>query len=153
LLGYLKNPRSYNCRKSTLHGYLQMAASGDLLNLLRREKRRQRKRICWKNVEDGQFGGKLFVRDPPLLEREEERHLLQAMIRAVAERLPTGERALLERMLDGKNDTVGSALVLGLDGLSIPEQQRQVKRARDRIVKRLRRWHQPAPERGGSGDE
>jgi hypothetical protein len=55
------------------------------------------------------------------------------------------ERRVLALMLDGERSSAAYAQVLGITGLPAAEQEREVKRAKDRIKKRL--------EREGARDE
>jgi hypothetical protein len=137
LLGLAKNPHTYNPRRASLEGYLRLSARGDLLNLLQRERRRQRGRCDLKIVELGPWAGKYLGReeDPSWRLRlaEEER-----LLRPPAD-LSAVEGRVWELMQGGERRTPVFAEALGLSSLPQREQRAAVKRVKDRITKRLQR--------------
>jgi DNA-directed RNA polymerase specialized sigma24 family protein len=142
LLSYFRDPQRYRPDDLPLSAYLRMAARGDLLNLLAKERRHHRRRVSWSAVELDEDGRNLLGTDEDpsrLLEQEEEREEARAVLDAVRRRCTEAEAGALDLMLDGVRDTAAYAAVLGLGGLPVPEQERAVKRVKDRIVKRLER--------------
>jgi hypothetical protein len=119
-----------------------MAARRDLFNLMKREERRHRRRVAWSAVELREEAGNIPGReeDPSdLLEDREESERWEAVLRAVRQACTEAERRVLELMLAGERNTAAYALALGNTGLPAAEQEREVKRAKDRIMKRLER--------------
>jgi hypothetical protein len=142
LLTYLENPSAYDPSRLDLAAYLRMAARGDLFNLLRAEGRHRQRQNPWSVVEDGGEAGNLLGREEEpsqRLERLEEEEQWQARLRSVAQRFTATERRVLELMLAGERAVAAYAAVLGLEGLPITDPQREVKRLKDRIKKRLER--------------
>lgn len=143
LLAYVQRPQAYDPGRLDLGAYLRMAAYRDLLNLLNKERRRQRGRTPWNVVEEGEEGGNLSGREEgPLagLERAEEAEEGRQLLRQVSERFTEAERQVLDLLLARERRTAAYAVVIGCAGLPGPEQEREVKRVKDRVIKRLERW-------------
>jgi hypothetical protein len=138
LLGLAKNPQTYNPRRASLEGYLRLSARGDLLNLLQKERRRQRGRCDLKIVELGPRAGKYLGRDEDPSWRlrlvEEGSRLLRPPVE-----LSAAEGRVWELMQRGERRTPVFAEALGLSSLPQGEQRAAVKRVKDRITKRLER--------------
>jgi RNA polymerase sigma factor (sigma-70 family) len=142
LFAYVQHPERYDTGRGDLAAYLRMAARGDLLNALRREQRHHRGRVAWLAVELDEERGNLSGREeePPLpLQHDEEAAERERLLRAVAEDLTPPERRVLELMLAGERRTPAYAEALGITGLPPKDQEREVKRVKDRIKKRLER--------------
>jgi RNA polymerase sigma-70 factor (ECF subfamily) len=142
LLAYVQAPQRYQPERGPLPAYLRMAARRDLYNLMKREERHHRRRVAWSAVELREEAGNIPGReeDPSrLLADREESERWEAVLRAVRQACTEGERRVLELMLAGGRGTAACALALGLTGLPVAEQEREVKRAKDRIMKRLER--------------
>jgi hypothetical protein len=139
---YVQAPQAYDPRGAGLAAYLRMAARSDLVNLLEKERRHHRQRVPWKVVELDEESGNIFGReDEPSrqLERAEEAAAWQDFLRSVQEGWTPAECRVLEMMLRGERRTEVFAAALGLDGLPSAEQEREVKRVKDRILARLKR--------------
>jgi DNA-directed RNA polymerase specialized sigma24 family protein len=142
LFDYVQHPDRYDPGRGDLAVYLRMAARADLLNALRREKRHHRGRVAWSAVELGEESGNLSGREEEpllLLQRGEDAAERERILRSVAEGLTAPERRVLELMVAGERWTALYAEALGLHGLSAEEQEREVKRVKDRIKKRIQR--------------
>jgi RNA polymerase sigma-70 factor, ECF subfamily len=152
LVDLIKNPASYRPERQTLEVYLRMSASGDLKNLLRAERRHSRRRADLQAVELSPLAGKYLQdaeADPArIMERREAEEYLAGSAppipAAVRERLTPEEAEIMRLMRAGERRTIVYAAVLGLAGRPVAEQRREVKRAKDRLKKRL--------ERAGGGD-
>jgi RNA polymerase sigma factor (sigma-70 family) len=134
-------PESFDPRRgSDLAAYLRRAAECDLKNRLRRERRH---RHCGlEAVEQSPRAGKYLGQgDEPLLRlvRTEQCQEAEAILAAVRARLSEPERRALDLMLDGEKRTEAFAAVLGLSDRPRAEQERAVKRVKDRIKKRIER--------------
>jgi RNA polymerase sigma-70 factor (ECF subfamily) len=141
ILNYIKRPRAFDPRLGDLASYLRMAARGDLRNLLCQEERRHRHRIPWKVVEQAAERGNIPGEDEPAyqVERAEEAAAWHAFLRSFAASLTPVDRRVLELILAGEHSTQVFAAPLGLGELPVDIQEREVKRARDRLMKRLQR--------------
>lgn len=131
VLDFVKRPAAFDPARRSLLGYLVMAAEGDLKNLLKREGRHQKLRLV---VELDELPGNETTDgdSPPCFED-------YAGLMAVRDALPPPEREFLDLMRQGSGDHATFAAILGLEALPLDEQRAEVKRVRDRILKRLRR--------------
>ncbi len=139
LSGYFRNPVVYNPEKLSLRRFLVMAAKDDLRNLLQKERRRwKRQPVRLDHVELHGADAEQIIdssNDPARLELDQS-HLL-AKIRNV---LPqAADREILELMMGGERSTAVFARALGIEALPVDEQEKIVKRNKDRIKKRLQR--------------
>ena len=139
LLALLKNPRSYDPARRSLWGYLRMSAQGDLLNLLRSERRHGSRRAPLEAVELSPLAGNsewAGLDDPAQLADDDESAATPAPV--VAGLTPQEER-VLALMHAGERKTIAYALALGMAELPADERRRAVKRVKDRLQKRLLR--------------
>ena len=149
LLTYAQQPTKYNPAKSGLLTYLTMSAHGDYLNMLARERRREKREVPLEYVEHRLDVGNNLIEDlliedvlDTIMEREgiltpEERTRL---LQQVSERFPDPQdRQLLNLMLLGERKTAAYSTVLGILNSDKNEQRRIVKRHKDRLSKRLKR--------------
>jgi len=146
---YVKAPGKFDpSRGKTLLGYLKMAAEGDLLNALDRAKRDKRRLVELDALPPVEVERLLrnregrFDEDPQArLELSEDQKQAAAMYRLLDELFPSSiDRQLVELILANERKTESYAQILGLQHLTKQEQQREVKRHKDRINKRLRRY-------------
>lgn len=144
LLSYIKDPTQFAPEKARsetpLFSYLAMAAHGDLLNLLVREKR-QRGNRAEEPVEDLAEGGNIFVSKSPVLKLvvAEEVADAEAVVREAEVGLDDREKTALRLMIDGERCTEEFASVLGIEHLPKEEQEKIVYRFKDRMKHRLKR--------------
>lgn len=149
LLAYAQQPTKYNPTKSGLLTYLTMSAYGDYLNMLARERRREKREIPLEYVEHRLDAGNNLIEDlliedvlDTVMEREgiltpEERIRL---LQQVSERFPDPQdRQILNLMLLGERKTAAYSAELGILDSDKNEQRRIVKRHKDRLSKRLKR--------------
>jgi RNA polymerase sigma factor (sigma-70 family) len=142
VMAYVQRPEAYDPARHELGAYLRLAARRDLLNLLRQEQRHQHEKLSQNCVELGQDGGNIPGREEEpsaALERAEEAHAGQEFLRRAAEGFTEAERRVLELLLARERQTRVYAEVLGVRELSPLEQEREVKRVKDRILVRLKR--------------
>jgi hypothetical protein len=120
-----------------------MAATGDLLNAIEKERRTLSREKPLADVEHrlerrnrvvASAGSKLDAEGPEYRARIEE-------LRAAADREFTDprEREVAELMIGGVSDVAAFAAVLGIEQLPVGQQRVQVKRCKDRVSKRLQR--------------
>jgi len=136
VLSVIRNPHVYNPAKGgNLFAFLRMAAERDLLNALERERRHHRNREnrdCVELLADG--------RNPSMEEVADDLPTFDDP--AVATEIASftdRERQVFELMRDGEKRTSVFATILGIGDMPLEEQTREVKRVKDRIVKRLQR--------------
>lgn len=135
VLSLIRNPAIYDPTKRGLMGFLKMAAQGDLRNELAKEQKHhtnRENRDCVElpessgNTPPDELAGDLPSFDDPNIAAE------------VASFTAT-EREVLRLMRDGEKRTAAFAAVLGIEHLPAEDQAGEVKRVKDRIIKRLQR--------------
>jgi RNA polymerase sigma-70 factor (ECF subfamily) len=143
LLGYQSKPEQYDSRQLSLFAYLKMAARYDMLNQIDKQQRHARRLL---SLADPAV--ELLLRDRNTLQESDEldEWLRQRTDRSFGEivlalraELEAVEEQVLMLMLDGVRDTATYAGVLGITHLDEVSQRREVKRTKDRILKRLQR--------------
>ncbi len=144
LLDYIEHPDRYDPSKRVLLGYLTMAANGDLLNALEKERRRRRRESSLDRVEETRGDRNETIADTNAaaeMERvEQDRARVAAMEEAVRSVVPDPrDRRLMRLMLEGERTTAVYARVLGIEHQDRTLQTRDVKRHKDRLKKRLAR--------------
>jgi DNA-directed RNA polymerase specialized sigma24 family protein len=142
LMNYVQRPLAYDPHRIDLAAYLRMAARCDLANLLRKEGRHHEHRVPMLLVELGEESGNLSGREEEpaqQLEHEEEAAAREDFLRSAQEGWTTVERRVFELMLTGERSTPAFARVLGIESRPAEEQEREVKRVKDRILARLKR--------------
>ena len=141
LIDLVLHPRRYNPQRLELGAFLRMAARRDLLNLISREARHQRKRRSLEIVEDDQEGRNSSQGEAPdhRLIRMEEQMRMRAVFQRVREACTAEEQSAFDLMVAEERRTEAYAAALGLGGKPEGEQEREVKRVKDRLKKRLLR--------------
>lgn len=143
LLSLIKRPSSYRPERGSLDTYMRMSASADLKNLLRSERRHAARRADWGHVELSPEMRK-YVQDEAadparivdLAETVRER---QQQLSRSPDGLSEEEAAVLQLMRIRERKTELYAQALGITHLPFDQQQREVKRVKDRITKKLQR--------------
>ena len=129
VLAFLKRPAAYDPARLPLASYLLLIAKRRLLNRLDAEGRHHVGRIPWDCVELDVAG------------RNEEEEAAETLdgpeLAAVRAQFTDGERRVFQLMRDGERRTAAFAEVLGVAGDS--DSAAVVKRAKDRILARLKR--------------
>jgi hypothetical protein len=149
VMSYLKEPLDFDPGQLDLGRYLLMAAHADLLNLLAWERRRPLNPLP--DVEDTARAGNPLTGDPvgQLLAREQSEKAC-AYIRRVRAGLDPADQRVLDLMLGGERRTAVYADALGFAGRPPEAQEPLVKRAKDRVRKRLERGGWPDDGSGAS---
>ncbi len=139
LLNYVEHPERFDPNRGKLSSYLYMSARGDLLNRLKSETRRRAREVRLEDVELCPSLRNILIEDRNDIELPSG--LSMADIESSVGQIVTNptDKKLLELMLDGERKTERYAEVLGISHLNADEQRRQVKRAKDRLTKRLQR--------------
>ena len=150
-MALIKNPKSYERSRQSLKVYLQISATGDLRNALRAENRHKQRRAEFHNVELFPVVGNLVLEtaDPALVhelkETLEEALSSHSIPQPVRAGLTPQETRVIGLMHQGERRTEVFAQVLGVGHLTPALQRKEVKRAKDRLKRRLER----AGERDG----
>jgi hypothetical protein len=142
LFDYVQHPRRYDPARLDLAAYLQMAAGCDLRNLRRAEARHQRRRVAWNSVEETAAGGKYSGADDDpavALERVQDAEEGKRLLESVTEGWDEKDRRALNLMLEGERRTAAYAEILEIGDRPAEEQEREVKKLKDRIKRRLER--------------
>jgi RNA polymerase sigma-70 factor (ECF subfamily) len=143
LLDYRQRPEQFDPGRLSLLAYLRMAAKYDMLNQIRKNQRRERRLtpIDGENVELPTLEGNQYRREDDLQEWVQQFTdlSLREILVAVETQLKGPEAQVLAMMLKGIRSTSAYAEVLGITELDEPAQRREVKRIKDRIMKRLER--------------
>ena len=139
VFSYLRRPDQYDPNKRGLLGFLSMAAEGDLKNALAKWHRRNEMEITLDHV-DLEVVARNNVVGPAGADADVDLNEIRSGVNALFD--DPRDRQVAELMLDGERSTKPFARLLGLEGLPVPEQRREVKRHKDRIKKRLARYGQ-----------
>jgi len=139
LLDYCARPQQFDADRGVpLERFLRLAARRNVVNMLRSEQRRKTREEAaghaWaaSSVELDPAAGNLL--------RQEESMQQQRQRAALASTLENpNDQQLLALRLQGVRRTEAFAELLGITHLPIETQRREVKRAKDRIDKMLRR--------------
>jgi len=140
LFRYVQSPGRFNPTKSSLSSYLTMAARGDLLNALARERRRSARQVPIETVAEAALPGNTLRGHEDVKALAEEGMTASPLMQRVLEKVPDPrDREMLKLMLAGERKTIRYAGLLQIEHRSEAEQRRIVKRHKDRLKKRLQR--------------
>lgn len=144
LLNYRAKPTQYNPNKSSLFAYLRMAAKNDMLNLLDKEGRIEGRLL---NIESLVVQQQLPSEKTPSGELALEEWLEQytdktpsGLLQALADELSSSDQQVVLLMAEGERSTARYAELLDISHLPEHEQRRKVKRAKDRLTKKIQRF-------------
>ena len=144
LLNYHSAPEKYNPEKLTLFAYLRMAARHDLLNAIDHHNRQKRPLL---DIDEPSVQAQLITEvdlesDPFQLDQwlNNGDTGQQTILRQFEAELDTTDRQLFLLMLNGVRETEPYAEIMELASQPVAEQRREVKRAKDRLTKRLTRF-------------
>lgn len=140
LFQYVQSPERFDPAKSSLPNYLTMAARGDLLNALARERRRAARQVPLAAVAEAALPGNTLGEHETQGSAAEDRMAASQLMHHVLQQVPDPrDREMLKLMLAGERKTIRYAGLLQIDTRSEAEQRRIVKRHKDRLKKRLQR--------------
>jgi RNA polymerase sigma-70 factor (ECF subfamily) len=143
ILALIRKPESYSPELQTLEVYLRMSARGDMLNLLSKERRHKKREVPYSSVELLPDAGKYLGRndDPalPLSLAEEKQSGLSTIPGSVRRKMSETDLRALGLMLQKERRNAVFAELYGLLHLPTEEQERMVKRHKDRLKKVLKR--------------
>jgi DNA-directed RNA polymerase specialized sigma24 family protein len=124
LMSYIKRPAQFDPTKRSLIGFLGMAAEGDLLNALAKEKRRRQKGISLEDVELEIVVGNSEVEKGNSETEPERDDLRQALPRIFKD---PKDLVMVELMISGERTTESFVEVLELQHLPVDQQRREVQ--------------------------
>jgi hypothetical protein len=144
LLDYCSRPAGFDTSlRVPLGRFLARAARLNVANLVRGEKRRKAREEKWGELSDDKIvelcpsAGKLI---------QNELQVQQQQLAELAQRLKDpADKKIFALQMKGERRTSEFAKVMGVTHLPATEQQREVKRAKDRITKLLQRRKEPRP--------
>lgn len=136
LLNYSQKPTAFDPSRRSLEGYLKMAARGDLLNMVSKEKRRHSKIVPLESVEHMLADGNNTLEEQ-LLNRLELQTRLQQLNQV--EGLDQRDQQLMDLLQAGERRTEVFAEVLGISHLPAGEQKKLVKQHKDRLKAWIKR--------------
>ncbi len=144
IVSLIKTPGSYNPdSKRSLISYLQMSASADLKNCLKKRERQSRNEIPLNSVEQSMDRGiQLCEDDDPLeqlITREEADIIKESQLPELRDGLSPQEIECLELLLDEERSTRPYARALKIEHLPDEEQRRRVKQVKDKLQNRIKR--------------
>jgi RNA polymerase sigma-70 factor (ECF subfamily) len=143
ILALIRKPESYSPELQTLEVYLRMSARGDMYNLLSKERRHNQREVPCGSVELLPDAGKYLGRDEdpalPLRLAEERQSRLSIIAESVRRKLSETDLRALELILQRERRNAVFAELYGLRHLPTEEQERIVKRHKDRLKKVLQR--------------
>jgi hypothetical protein len=140
-----RDPGTYDpSRGKSLWGFLKMSAAGDLINALAKEKRNKKAENL---VELSMVDGKCSLGDEgdPSVTAEncEEARIIKIKILPVVRKgLSDKELRVLDLILDGEKKTDVYAEACGISHLPKDEQEKEVKRIKGKVNKRIERARQ-----------
>jgi hypothetical protein len=145
---YVTEPIKYNPTKSGLLNYLQMAAWRDLQNILAKKYRRQLRHVPLESVELVLEDGNTSIEEQFIQQEEATGRIVhfrewqnQRVELAADNEL---DNRLLELLNRGERRNSEYARVLAITHLPLAEQNKIVKRHKDRLKVRLKRRSEPA---------
>jgi RNA polymerase sigma-70 factor (ECF subfamily) len=143
LLRYYQTPKSYDPKQISLFAYLRMAARYDLMSAIDKE-RRQHQRLT--SLDELAERHQKLEDDPDsqvvlddLLQRHTDWSFTQ-IVKALEKHLDRVEKRCLWLMLEGVRENGRYVEALDLSGTDEDSQRVEVKRAKDRLVKKLQRF-------------
>ncbi len=142
LLDYCARPSSFDTSRGIpLDRFLVQTARRNVLNLLRGGQRLKAREEKWGESSDEKV---VELCPPPGNPMQDEAQLHEQRLAELTQALedPVDKR-VFELRMKGERRTTEFAKVLGLTHLTVAEQRREVKRAKDRIEKALRRRKEP----------
>ncbi len=133
LMWFSLNAARFDPTLSPLPAYLRMVARGRMLNRRDSERRHREGKISWDAVEH-----ELPARND-LADDDDRPSFDSPALRDAVAKLSDADREVVELLRDGERRTAVFAEVLGFTDLPPDDQEREVKRAKDRIKARLKR--------------
>jgi DNA-directed RNA polymerase specialized sigma24 family protein len=144
LLNYHGRPTQYDPLKLSLFSYLRMSARNDMLNVLNQHTRYDKQLV---DIDDPHVQTLLpeedLLTDTGNLDEWLSQHTRltrQQILKALDDQLTKTDKKVVLLMLDGVRDNRQFATAMGLTHLDTGQQRAEVKRAKDRLTKKLQRF-------------
>jgi DNA-directed RNA polymerase specialized sigma24 family protein len=144
LILFVQTPEQYQPERGSLWHYLFMDAWGDIQNAVAKEHRRRTKIVSLDPVAHDRADGNNIEEE--VVQRLEFMSRMggkdvQAFLNELRAVIPDPrDWQVVLFMLQGERSTSVFATVLGIEHLSITDQRKQVKKVKDRLHKRLKRY-------------
>jgi RNA polymerase sigma-70 factor, ECF subfamily len=144
LLQYYQTPSLYDPKQISLFAYLRMAARYDLMSAVGKEQRQHQRLTDLDELVEGPENLEAETRDSQvalddLLQRHTDWSFAE-ITQALEAQLDPVEKRCLWLMLEGVRENARYVEVLDLAKIDENEQRTEVKRAKDRLVKKLQRF-------------
>jgi RNA polymerase sigma-70 factor (ECF subfamily) len=153
LLSYRERPRQFDPGRLALLAYLRMAARRDMLNEIDKNRRREKHLL---SLDDPVTQSRILSTnhlihdEEPLSEqmqlddwlRQHTELTSQEILESLDAEFDPVDQAVLLLMFEGVRETARYAETMGIRHQDELSQRREVKRAKDRLVKRLQRFGQ-----------
>lgn len=144
LLAYQAKPQQYDPDQLSLLAYFKMAVRNDTLNAIDKQNRHEKRLVSIDTpaVQESLPPQDLLTESGQLEEWLQEHTQLsrQEIINRLATELAPEDEQILLLMLEGERDSQKYASVMGVSHLEPNQQRLEVKRAKDRLVKKLSRF-------------
>jgi DNA-directed RNA polymerase specialized sigma24 family protein len=144
LLKYYETPKTYDPKQISLFAYLRMAARYDLMSAIDKESRLHQRLTSLEELAPGHQTQPDENQDPQLaLDDLLQRHTdwsFPEIIQALEKHLDKVEKRCLWLMLDGVRDNTRYVEALDLARMDEAGQRAEVKRVKDRLLKKLQRF-------------
>lgn len=136
LFAFVRDPGKYHPDRAPLRSYLLLAAAGDVKNALAKIGRRKKHESSLDAVAEPAAAGN---------EEGDEDWLADPRVAAEVAAFTSVEQAVWQLRLTGERRTGVYAVAMGITGLPVGEQEREVKKLKERLTKRLRRLREDTP--------
>jgi RNA polymerase sigma-70 factor (ECF subfamily) len=145
LLKFVQMPERYQPEKGNLWNYLLLDVQGDMLNALAKRERRQNKEILFDPVAHDLPDGNINIEEEVMQRLEGSSLLEEVPAQNILERFQSEitdprDWQFLLLMFDGERHTSAFANILEINHLPMNEQRVLVKRTKDRLRQRLKRY-------------
>jgi RNA polymerase sigma factor (sigma-70 family) len=144
LLAYEKNPIIYDPSRASLFTYLRMAARDDVRNALDKQTRRQKRLTSLDDATvelpaSGRYNVQNIFELEDLVSQYTDRSP-QEIIDQLMNSLNETDQELVMLLAEGVRETERYAEAMGITHMSVEEQRQEVKRAKDRLKKHIKRF-------------
>lgn len=144
LMLYRLRPEQYDPQQLSLFAFLRMAARSDLLNMLDKNGRREKRLVDINNPTiQPLLPSEDTIAEAHDIDNWLARHTRltrQQLLQSLENELTRTDKELILLMLDGIRDSRPYALAMGISHLDTGQQRAEVKRAKDRLTKKLQRF-------------
>jgi DNA-directed RNA polymerase specialized sigma24 family protein len=145
LLRFVQSPEKYRPERGELWNYLYMDVQGDLRNALAKEQRRQKKEVPFDPVAHDRPDGNTNVEEEVMRRLDfsslQQGRDAQAILNQLRREIPDPyDWQVVLLMFSGERHTRAFAAVLGIEHLPMVMQRAQVKKTKDRLRLRLKRY-------------